>query len=184
MERKTISDYYGSLLDGSLNEQLWKMSHYYDYSFLAVIGVPSVEMIDKSFSRKVFISSLIGSCTKISIDGRQGQILLIQFETEEDFCLFIKLLHKRTGESFIRTPATFQKRKFSRQDVSIGMLSMIEGVGEMKAKLVMQKFSDLASVCVASIEEIMEVADSGAIMPPKSTWFEPKLRSGLVIHQI
>ena len=35
-----------------------------------------------------------------------------------------------------------------------------------------------------SVEEIMEVADAGRIMPPKSTWFEPKLRSGLFIHKL
>jgi len=33
-----------------------------------------------------------------------------------------------------------------------------------------------------SIEDLMDVADAGEVMPPKSTWFEPKLRSGLLIH--
>jgi uncharacterized protein (DUF1015 family) len=33
-----------------------------------------------------------------------------------------------------------------------------------------------------SIQDLLEIADQGAIMPPKSTWFEPKLRSGLVTH--
>ena len=35
-----------------------------------------------------------------------------------------------------------------------------------------------------SIEEMMNVADAGLLMPPKSTWFEPKLRSGIFIHKI
>ena len=35
-----------------------------------------------------------------------------------------------------------------------------------------------------SMKQIMDIADSGAIMPPKATWFEPKLRSGLVIHKL
>jgi uncharacterized protein (DUF1015 family) len=35
-----------------------------------------------------------------------------------------------------------------------------------------------------SIGELLDVADAGQLMPPKSTWFEPKLRSGLFIHQI
>lgn len=34
-----------------------------------------------------------------------------------------------------------------------------------------------------SMDQIMDIADSGNIMPPKATWFEPKLRSGLVIHK-
>ena len=35
-----------------------------------------------------------------------------------------------------------------------------------------------------SIDDLMDIADSGEVMPPKSTWFEPKLRSGLFIHEI
>jgi uncharacterized protein (DUF1015 family) len=35
-----------------------------------------------------------------------------------------------------------------------------------------------------SMKQLMEIADSGKIMPPKTTWFEPKLRSGLVIHKL
>jgi uncharacterized protein (DUF1015 family) len=34
------------------------------------------------------------------------------------------------------------------------------------------------------VEEMMAIADAGAIMPPKSTWFEPKLRSGIFVHEI
>ena len=40
------------------------------------------------------------------------------------------------------------------------------------------------SLYATSMEQIMKVADAGAIMPPKSTWFEPKLRSGLFVHRI
>lgn len=35
-----------------------------------------------------------------------------------------------------------------------------------------------------SIEDLMDIADAGKIMPPKSTWFEPKLRSGIFIHSL
>jgi uncharacterized protein (DUF1015 family) len=35
-----------------------------------------------------------------------------------------------------------------------------------------------------TIEDLMKVADSGEVMPPKSTWFEPKLRSGLFVHKL
>jgi uncharacterized protein (DUF1015 family) len=40
------------------------------------------------------------------------------------------------------------------------------------------------SVVATSINDLMAIADAGRIMPPKSTWFEPKLRSGLVIHKL
>jgi uncharacterized protein (DUF1015 family) len=35
-----------------------------------------------------------------------------------------------------------------------------------------------------SVKELMDIADSGKVMPPKSTWFEPKLRSGLLVHML
>ena len=35
-----------------------------------------------------------------------------------------------------------------------------------------------------SMKQLIDIADSGAIMPPKTTWFEPKLRSGLIIHEL
>ncbi|MGH9369328.1 MAG: DUF1015 domain-containing protein, partial [Thermoanaerobaculia bacterium] len=40
------------------------------------------------------------------------------------------------------------------------------------------------SMYPVSLEELMAVSDTGQIMPPKSTWFEPKLRDGLLIHEI
>lgn len=40
------------------------------------------------------------------------------------------------------------------------------------------------SMYPVSIEELMDIADAGKVMPPKSTWFEPKLRSGLFIHKL
>jgi uncharacterized protein (DUF1015 family) len=40
------------------------------------------------------------------------------------------------------------------------------------------------SLYPTTMEQIMHVADAGAIMPPKSTWFEPKLRSGMFVHDL
>ena len=41
-----------------------------------------------------------------------------------------------------------------------------------------------AHLPMTSMEELMNIADEGKLMPPKSTWFEPKLRSGLFIHKL
>jgi uncharacterized protein (DUF1015 family) len=52
-------------------------------------------------------------------------------------------------------------------------------------KLVNQDgFAVAFSLHPTTMEQIMNVADAGAIMPPKSTWFEPKLRSGLFVHSL
>ncbi len=66
----------------------------------------------------------------------------------------------------------------------------IDFVGGLRGLEELQRRCDSGEMCAAlalypvSMQQIMDIADSGAIMPPKATWFEPKLRSGLVIHKL
>ncbi|MXZ33387.1 MAG: DUF1015 domain-containing protein, partial [Gammaproteobacteria bacterium] len=53
---------------------------------------------------------------------------------------------------------------------------------ELERKVDSGAWSAAFALYPTSMESLMEVADSGGVMPPKSTWFEPKLRSGLVSH--
>jgi len=46
------------------------------------------------------------------------------------------------------------------------------------------QFKVAFSLYPTSVKELMDIADSGRVMPPKSTWFEPKLRSGLLVHML
>ncbi|MCH8568552.1 MAG: DUF1015 family protein [Balneolales bacterium] len=69
-----------------------------------------------------------------------------------------------------------------RTDSNISFIGGIRGTAELE-KLVDSGKADLAfSVYPTSVKELMDVSDNGLLMPPKSTWFEPKLRSGFVIH--
>ncbi|MFW6157705.1 MAG: DUF1015 domain-containing protein, partial [Balneolaceae bacterium] len=69
-----------------------------------------------------------------------------------------------------------------RTDKNISFVGGIRGTEELE-KLVDNGRADVAfSMYPTSIQELMEVSDEGLLMPPKSTWFEPKLRSGLLIH--
>lgn len=69
-----------------------------------------------------------------------------------------------------------------RRDENISFVGGIRGTGELE-KLVDNGTAELAiSMYATSIEELVEVSDEGRLMPPKSTWFEPKLRSGLLVH--
>lgn len=71
-----------------------------------------------------------------------------------------------------------------RTDKNIDFIGGIRGLGELE-KRVKSKDSVMAfSLYPVSIEQLFAIADSGNIMPPKSTWFEPKLRDGLVTHLI
>ncbi len=69
-----------------------------------------------------------------------------------------------------------------RTDKRIDFIGGIRGNEELVRLVDSGKFKVAFSMYPTSVERLMAVADAGLIMPPKSTWFEPKLRSGLVIH--
>jgi len=71
-----------------------------------------------------------------------------------------------------------------RTSERIKFVGGIRGTGELQKLVDSGKFEVAFSLYPTSIEQLMSVADSGNVMPPKSTWFEPKLRSGLVVHLI
>ncbi len=69
-----------------------------------------------------------------------------------------------------------------RRDKNISFVGGIRGTGELE-KLVDSGKAELAiSMYPTDISELIAVSDEGLLMPPKSTWFEPKLRSGLLVH--
>ena len=64
----------------------------------------------------------------------------------------------------------------------INFVGGIRGTKELEKLVDQGKYTVAFSLYPVSVEQLMAVADSGNVMPPKSTWFEPKLRSGLVVH--
>ncbi|MDA1334131.1 MAG: DUF1015 domain-containing protein [Bacteroidetes bacterium] len=69
-----------------------------------------------------------------------------------------------------------------RTDPNIDFVGGIRGTKELE-RVVDEGHAQLAiSMYPTSIEELVAVSDAGLLMPPKSTWFEPKLRSGLLVH--
>ncbi|MBP5285063.1 MAG: DUF1015 domain-containing protein [Kiritimatiellae bacterium] len=71
-----------------------------------------------------------------------------------------------------------------RTDRRISFMGGIRGDGALAAKVDSGENAVAFAMEPVSVEEMMAIADAGAIMPPKSTWFEPKLRSGLFVHEI
>ncbi|MCC9603087.1 DUF1015 domain-containing protein [Stieleria sp. JC731] len=69
-----------------------------------------------------------------------------------------------------------------RTDPRIDFVGGIRGTGELEQKVQSGEWAFAVSMFPTSIEQLMAVSDSGQVMPPKSTWFEPKLRSGLMVH--
>ena len=70
-----------------------------------------------------------------------------------------------------------------RTDSRIDFVGGIRGVEELERR-VQQDMAVAFSVCATTIDELFAVADAAKLMPPKSTWFEPKLRSGIFIHEL
>ena len=74
--------------------------------------------------------------------------------------------------------------KDQRTDTRIDFVGGIRGLGELEKRVDSGEMAVAFSVYPVSIEQLFAVADSGEVMPPKSTWFEPKLRDGLLTHLI
>lgn len=70
-----------------------------------------------------------------------------------------------------------------RTDKRIDFIGGIRGLGELERR-VSEDMTVAFSMYPTSIQELFAVSDAGRLMPPKSTWFEPKLRSGLFIHKL
>lgn len=71
-----------------------------------------------------------------------------------------------------------------RSDKRIDFVGGIRGVGELKRRVDSGEMKVALALYPVSMEQLIAIADTGNIMPPKTTWFEPKLRSGLVIHRL
>jgi uncharacterized protein (DUF1015 family) len=71
-----------------------------------------------------------------------------------------------------------------RSDKRIDFVGGIRGLEELKKRVDSGEMKIALALYPVSMKQIMNIADSGNIMPPKTTWFEPKLRSGLIIHKL
>ena len=70
-----------------------------------------------------------------------------------------------------------------RTDPRIDFVGGIRGTGELEERVRAGRGAVAFAMFPTSLAEVMAIADAGATMPPKSTWFEPKLRSGLFVHR-
>jgi len=71
-----------------------------------------------------------------------------------------------------------------RTNTRISFVGGIRGTGELAKRVESGRDAVAFSMYPVTVEQMMDIADAGQIMPPKSTWFEPKLRSGLLVHTL
>ncbi|HEY6504187.1 MAG TPA: DUF1015 domain-containing protein, partial [Chitinophagaceae bacterium] len=74
--------------------------------------------------------------------------------------------------------------KDQRTDKRIDFVGGIRGLGELEKRVNSGEMKVAFSLYPVTIEQLFDIADSGNVMPPKSTWFEPKLRDGLLTNLI
>ena len=71
-----------------------------------------------------------------------------------------------------------------RTDKRIDFVGGIRGLAELEKRVVSGEMAVAFSLYPVTIDQLFNIADAGQVMPPKSTWFEPKLRDGLLTHLI
>lgn len=71
-----------------------------------------------------------------------------------------------------------------RSDKRIDFVGGIRGLGELKKRVDSGEMKLALALYPVTMQQLMRIADTGNIMPPKTTWFEPKLRSGLIVHKL
>ena len=71
-----------------------------------------------------------------------------------------------------------------RKDKRIEFVGGLRGLGELKRRVDNGDMKVAFALYPVTMKQLIDIADNGLIMPPKVTWFEPKLRSGLVIHEL
>ncbi|MDR1562420.1 MAG: DUF1015 domain-containing protein [Dysgonamonadaceae bacterium] len=71
-----------------------------------------------------------------------------------------------------------------RSDKRVDFVGGLRGLGELKRRVDSGDMVAALALYPVSMQQLIDIADTGNIMPPKTTWFEPKLRSGLVIHKL
>ena len=71
-----------------------------------------------------------------------------------------------------------------RTDKRIDFVGGIRGLGELKRRVDNGEMKVAFALYPVTMQQLINISDTGNIMPPKTTWFEPKLRSGIVIHKL
>ncbi len=149
VERKSASDYISSITDGRFFDQLHKLSKTYGLSFLIVIGQPDYYRIKKD--------AFMGSLVSVALKSKQ-RVIPLHVENEEDFCIILKSLNKQVVEGRLRTAPRMRK---TRADDNIAMLTAIPGIGEEKARKLLENLGSVHNVVNASIAELRRVEGIG-----------------------
>lgn len=160
VEVKEFNDYLKSLTSKHLNNQLVEMSHNCELSYLIIIGNPSEGLYNSNISRESFYSSIIGCSFQQASSGKQGIIITVNVENDYDFALCIKYLEKKSAKGTPRLPQ-MQKIKWGYSDQAYHLLACIPGIGQTRARDILEHFKSVKNVACASTDELQQVNGIG-----------------------
>nr|MDO8079301.1 ERCC4 domain-containing protein [Candidatus Freyarchaeota archaeon] len=160
VERKEINDYVSSLTSGHLHTQLYDLSTNFDLSYLIVEGIISEALMYRKIKREAYLSSLAGASLKRSLEGKKGIVQIINLETAFDTAVFLKSLNERVEGNEPRIPM-ISRVKRDTGDQLVFIVSSLPGIGEIRAKKLLEHFGDLKSLFNADFDEIASVQGIG-----------------------
>lgn len=178
-----------------------------EYNFFMAVCFPASELTILDYNRVV--KDLNGMSTEDFLKALEKDFVVTQVGTDEyrprhrhEFSLYVD----GSWYSLTARPGTYDDNdpigsldvdissrlildklmgiKDLRSDKRVDFVGGLRGLKELKNRVDSGEMRWALALYPVSMEEIMKIADSGNIMPPKTTWFEPKLRSGLVIHKL
>ena len=178
-----------------------------EYNFFMAVCFPASELTILDYNRVV--KDLNGMSTEDFLKALEKDFVVTQVGTDEyrprhrhEFSLYVD----GSWYSLTARPGTYDDNapigsldvdissrlildklmgiKDLRSDKRVDFVGGLRGLKELKNRVDSGEMRWALALYPVSMEEIMKIADSGNIMPPKATWFEPKLRSGIVIHKL
>lgn len=166
IERKEVSDFVSSIIDGRLHNQLYNLSKAYRKSYLVVIGYISEALLYSKVPRNAVISALVGASVKVSPDGEQGDVNVVMLESDWDFAYFIYYLWQKLNNPEPRLPRHV-KIGLEGDDELLYIVSSISGVGPKKAHKLLEHFKTVQNLANATEEELRSVNGIGKKLAKK-----------------
>lgn len=160
IERKTVSDYIGSLVDGSLDTQLYNLSHNAPISYLLVVGSISEELMYRKLRQDAYYSSLASASVKRSPTGKHGVVITTPVESPFGAALYLKGLHIHITSEEPRLPK-MPRVKWKDEDKQLHILAAFPNIGEKRAKALLSQFGSLYTLAGTPVEMLCMVDGVG-----------------------
>jgi ERCC4-type nuclease len=140
VERKEVPDYFQSKnsKEHHLNNQLVDYATNFSMVFVAIVGNDRYiskddYIVRNNINRRNWMGGYIGTMLKTSEGGKQGDVKIAEFTCDEDFILFLMMLHEKVQQGdFIRVPK-FEMAKMKNQDYAVRVLTAFPNIGEKRA---------------------------------------------------